>query len=177
MNQEFMQALEQIEKEKRVGKEILKEAIEAALVSAYKKNFGSSQNVDVSIEDETGDIRVYSKKTVVEEPENDFIEISLEEAGKISPTARLGDIIEFEVTPKNFGRIAAQTAKQVVVQRIREAERGIIYDEFINRENELVNGMVQRWEKNNVMIDLGRVEAVLPLPNRYPPRIIRRAVG
>lgn len=162
MNQEFMQALEQIEKEKGIGKEILKDAIEAALVSAYKKNFGTSQNVDVSIKEETGDIRVYSKKTVAKEPENDFTEISLEEAAKISPGAVEGDIVEIEVTPKNFGRIAAQTAKQVVVQRIREAERGIIYDEFINRENELVNGMVQRWEKSNVMIDLGRVEAVLP---------------
>ncbi len=162
MNQEFIQALEQIEKEKGIGMEVLKEAIEAALVSAYKKHFGSSHNVDVNIDAETGDIRVFSKKTVMEKPENDLTEISLRDAGKISPTAELGDIVDIEVTPKNFGRIAAQTAKQVVVQRIREAERGIIYDEFINRENELINGMTQRWEKNNVMIDLGRVEAILP---------------
>ena len=168
MNQEFMQALEQIEKEKGINKEILKEAIEAALVSAYKKNFGSSQNVDVSIVDETGDIKVFSKKMVVENPESNLTEINLEDARKLSPKAELGDIVEIEVTPKNFGRIAAQTAKQVVVQRIREAERGIIYDEFVNRENELVNGMIQRWEKSNVMIDLGRVEAVLPPTEQIP---------
>ena len=168
MNQEFMQALEQIEKEKGISKEVLKEAIEAALVSAYKKNFGSSQNVDVNIEDETGDIKVFSKKTVVENPDSTLTEISLEDARNISPKAQLGDILEIEVTPKNFGRIAAQTAKQVVVQRIREAERGIIYEEFVNRENELVNGMIQRWEKSNVMIDLGRVEAVLPPGEQIP---------
>ena len=168
MNQEFMQALEQIEKEKGISKEVLKEAIEAALVSAYKKNFGSSQNVDVSIMEETGDIKVFSKKTVVENPDNPLTEISLEDARSISPKAQLGDILEIEVTPKNFGRIAAQTAKQVVVQRIREAERGIIYEEFVNRENELVNGMIQRWEKSNVMIDLGRVEAVLPPGEQIP---------
>ncbi|MGI6698024.1 MAG: transcription termination/antitermination protein NusA [Clostridiales bacterium] len=168
MNQEFMQALEQIEKEKGISKEVLKEAIEAALVSAYKKNFGSSQNVDVNIMEETGDIRVFSKKTVVENPDSTFTEISLEDARNISPKAQLGDILEIEVTPKNFGRIAAQTAKQVVVQRIREAERGIIYEEFVNRENELVNGMIQRWEKSNVMIDLGRVEAVLPPGEQIP---------
>ncbi len=168
MNQEFMLALEQIEKEKGISKQILKEAIEAALVSAYKKNFGSSQNVNVSIGEETGDIKVFSQKTVVEVPECGLTEISLENAREISPTAQVGDTIDIEVTPKNFGRIAAQTAKQVVVQRIREAERGIIYDEFINRENELVNGMIQRREKNNVMIDLGRIEAVLPPTEQIP---------
>jgi N utilization substance protein A len=162
MNQEFIQALEQIEKEKGISKAVLIDAINAALVSAYKKNFGSSQNVEVSIDERTGDVKVISRKTVVEEPECSITDISLEEARLISPDIQLGETIEKEVTPKNFGRIAAQTAKQVVVQRIREAERGIIYEEFINRENELVNGMIQRREKNNIMIDLGRVEAVLP---------------
>lgn len=162
MNQEFMLALEQIAKEKGISKELLIEAINAALVSAYKKNFGSAQNVNVSINPETGDVKVFSRKTVVEKPENHLLEISLEEAREISPNYQIGDIVEVEVTPKNFGRIAAQTAKQVVVQRIREAERNVIYEEYINRENEIVNGMVQRWEKNNVMIDLGRTEAVLP---------------
>jgi N utilization substance protein A len=162
MNQEFMQALEQIEKEKGISKEVLVEAINAALVSAYKKNFGTAQNVNVTVDNKTGDVKVFSKKAVVEKPENDLTEISLEEAKRLSPKYDLGDVVEIEVTPKNFGRIAAQTAKQVVVQRIREAERGIIYDEYINRENELVNGVIQRWEKNNVMIDLGRTEAILP---------------
>jgi N utilization substance protein A len=162
MNQEFMQALEEIEKEKGISKEVLKEAIEAALVSAYKKNYGSAQNVEVSLDQESGYIKVVTKKTVVENPENSLTEISLEEARAISPKYSEGDVLDFEVTPKNFGRIAAQTAKQVVVQRIREAERGIIYEEYSNRENELVNGMIHRWEKGNIMIDLGRVEAILP---------------
>jgi N utilization substance protein A len=168
MNQEFMQALEQIEKEKGISKAVLIDAINAALVSAYKKNFGSSQNVDVSVDENTGDVRVVSRKTVVEVPECRHTEISLADAREISPEYQVGDVVENEVTPKNFGRIAAQTAKQVVVQRIREAERGIIYDEFVNRENELVNGMIQRREKNNVMIDLGRVEAVLPPTEQIP---------
>ncbi len=162
MNQEFMQALQQIEKEKGISKEILVDAINAALVSAYKKNFGSAQNVKVTIEPETGNVKVFSQKTVVDEIDNPLLEISKEEARTISPIYQIGDIVEVEVTPKNFGRIAAQTAKQVVVQRIREAERGVIFQEYMNRENEIVNGMVQRWEKNNVMIDMGRTEAVLP---------------
>ncbi|MBA1333903.1 MAG: Transcription termination protein NusA [Firmicutes bacterium] len=168
MNLEFIQALEQIEKEKGISKDVLIEAINAALISAYKKNYGTSQNVNVIVDNKTGDVKVFSKKEVVEHPENVLTDISLEEAKRISPKYELGDNVEIEVTPKNFGRIAAQTAKQVVVQRIREAERGIIYDEFINRENELVNGMVQRWEKNNVMIDLGRIEAVLPPAEQIP---------
>jgi len=163
MNQEFMKALEQIEKEKGISKEILVDAINAALVSAYKKNFGSAQNVNVNIESQTGDVKVFSQKAVVEEVENSLLEIGIDEAVAISPKYQLGDIVEIEVTPKNFGRIAAQTAKQVVVQRIREAERGVIYREYSNRENEILNGMVQRWEKSNVMIDLGKTEAVLPL--------------
>lgn len=168
MNLEFIQALEQIEKEKGISKDVLIEAINAALISAYKKNYGTSQNVNVIVDNKTGDVKVFSKKEVVEHPENELTDISLEEAKKISAKYELGDNVEIEVTPKHFGRIAAQTAKQVVVQRIREAERGIIYDEFINRENELVNGMVQRWEKNNVMIDLGRIEAVLPPAEQIP---------
>lgn len=168
MNQEFMQALEQIEKEKGISKAVLIDAINAALVSAYKKNFGSSQNVNVSIDENTGDFRVVSRKTVVETPECNFTEIGIEEARNISPGCKIGDVLEKEVTPKHFGRIAAQTAKQVVVQRIREAERSIIYDEFINRENELVNGMIQRRERSNIMIDLGRIEAVLPPSEQIP---------
>lgn len=162
MNQEFMQALEQIEKEKGISKKVLVDAINAALVSAYKKNFGSAQNVKVSIEPETGDVKVFSQKAVVEKSENLLMEIDVEDAKALSQNYQLGDVAEVEVTPKNFGRIAAQTAKQVVVQRIREAERGVIYQEYINRENEIVNGMIQRKDKNNVMIDMGRTEAVLP---------------
>lgn len=162
MNGEFLEAMDQIAKEKGVSKDLLFEAIDLALVSAYKKNFGTSQNVKVLIDRQSGEVEVYALQTVVEEVENDFLEISLEEAKKINRNYEIGDTIENKVTPRNFGRIAAQTAKQVVVQKIREAERGNIFDEYITRENELVTGLVQRKEKNNVYVDLGKTEAVLP---------------
>lgn len=163
MNGEFLEAMDQIAKEKGVSKDLLFEAIDLALVSAYKKNFGTSQNVKVLIDRQSGEVEVYALKTVVEEVENDFLEISLEDAKKINRNYEIGDTIENKVTPRNFGRIAAQTAKQVVVQKIREAERGNIFDEYITRENELVTGLVQRKEKNNVYVDLGKTEAVLPM--------------
>jgi N utilization substance protein A len=168
MNAEFIGALEQIEKEKQISKDILIEAIEAALISAYKRNFGSSQNVFVNIDRTSGEVRVYTKKKVVEVVENDLLEINLEEAHQISKKYDLDDYIDIEVTPKTFGRIAAQTAKQVVVQRIREAERGIIYDEFTNKENDILTGVVQRIEKKNVIVELGKIEAVLA-PNEQMP--------
>ncbi|OGO79165.1 MAG: transcription termination/antitermination protein NusA [Clostridiales bacterium GWB2_37_7] len=162
MNAEFLQAMEQIAKEKGISKDLLFEAIDLALVSAYKKNFGTAQNVKVLIEKQTGEVEVYALKTVVEVVESDLLEISLEEAKSINRNYELGDTVERKVTPRNFGRIAAQTAKQVVVQKIREAERGIIFDEYITRENELVTGLVQRKEKNNIYVDLGKTEGVLP---------------
>lgn len=168
MNAEFIGALEQIEKEKHISKEILIDAIEAALISAYKRNFGSSQNVYVNIDRITGEVRVFAKKKVVEIVENDLVEISVDEAQQISRKYDVDDYVEIEVTPRTFGRIAAQTAKQVVVQRIREAERGIIFDEFSNRENDIVTGVVQRNEKKNVMVQLGKIEAVLA-PNEQVP--------
>ncbi|MFZ5352036.1 MAG: transcription termination factor NusA [Bacillota bacterium] len=161
MNAEFLQAMDQIAKEKGISKDLLFEAIDVALVSAYKKNFGTAQNVRVAINRETGEVDVYAVKTVAEEVESDLLQVSLEEAKAINRNYKVGDIIEKKVTPRNFGRIAAQTAKQVVVQRIREAERGIIYDEYISRENEIVTGLIQRKEKNNVYIDLGKTEAVI----------------
>lgn len=164
MKSELLEALEQIEKEKGISKETLLEAIEAALITAYKKNFGSAQNVKITIDRENGNVHVYSRKQVVENVENELFEISLEEAKKIDPNYEISDIIEKEVTPKNFGRIAAQTAKQVVVQRIREAEREVIYEEFVNRESEIVTGTIQRINKGIVYINLGRTEAML-LPN------------
>ena len=161
MNAEFMQAFEQLGKEKGIAPEVLFEAIEAALISAYKRNFSSAQNVRVSLERTTGEIHVYARKNVVEEVKDDRLEIDLAEARLLDVRYELDDIVEIEVTPKNFGRIAAQTAKQVVVQRIREAERGIIYDEFSNRESDILNGIVQRIEQKNVYIDLGKAEAIL----------------
>lgn len=168
MSAELIHALEQLQKEKGIDKEILIEAIEAALISAYKRNFGASQNVKVTIDRETGDVRVFALKRVTAHPENDYLEISLDEAKKLNKKYDEEDIAEIEVTPKKFGRIAAQTAKQVVVQRIREAERGIIFDEFMNKESDIVTGIIQRSERKNVIIDLGKTEATLAPTEQTP---------
>ena len=168
MNAEFMQAFEELGKEKGIAPEILFDAIEAALISAYKRNFGSAQNVRVSLDRITGEIHVFARKIVVTELTEQHMEVSLAEAKEIDPRYEENDIIEIEVTPKDFGRIAAQTAKQVVVQRIREAERGIIYDEFSNRESDILTGIVQRIEQKNVFIDLGKAEAILAPTEQIP---------
>ena len=168
MSAELILALEQLEKEKGIEKEVLIEAIEAALISAYKRNFGSTQNVKIAFDANSGDVKVYALKKVTQRPINDLLEISLEEAKNISVKLEEDDVAEVEVTPKKFGRIAAQTAKQVVVQRIREAERGIIYDEYFNKESDIVTGIIQRTEKKNVIIDLGKTEAVLPPTEQTP---------
>lgn len=170
MNKEFIQAIEDLEKEKHISKEILLEAIESALVSAYKKNYGTSQNVRVDIDQESGDINVYMRMDVVadEDLEDDLTQISLEEALEIDPRYEVGDIVEYQVTPRDFGRIAAQTAKQVVVQRIREAERGMVFDNFISRQGELVTGTVQRISNETMFINVGNTEGILS-PNEQVP--------
>ena len=168
MNQDFMPALEAIEKEKGIKKDTLFEAIEAALISAYKRNFSSSHNVKVNINRETGEMRVYSCLNVVDKVTNPHHEIHIEEARKKDPLYKLGDVVELEVTPKNFGRIAAQTAKQVVIQRIREAERDLIYEEYIDREEDIVTGLIQRFEQKNVIINLGKTEAILAPSEQMP---------
>ncbi|HHW70470.1 MAG TPA: transcription termination/antitermination protein NusA [Clostridiales bacterium] len=168
MNGEFLGAINQISSEKDIDKEVLLEAIEAALVSAYKKNFGTAQNVRVNIDRETGAVKVYALRKVVEQPKDEFLEISLEEARKFDKNYKLGDFFEQEVTPKNFGRIAAQNAKQVVVQRIREAERLSIYEKFLAKEHEIVTGIVQRIEKKNIFVDLNKTEGLLPASEQMP---------
>jgi N utilization substance protein A len=173
VNAEFMQAFEQLAKEKGIAAEVVFDAVEAALISAYKRNFGSAQNVRVSLDRTTGEIHVYARKTVVETAEDSRLEISLAEARKMDARYELEDVVELEVTPKNFGRIAAQTAKQVVVQRIREAERGIVYEEFSNRESDIVTGIVQRIEQKNVFIDLGKAEAILAPSEQIPGEIYK----
>ncbi len=162
MNGDFIDALHEIEKEKGISKEIIFDALESALISSYKKNFGSAQNVLVEMDRESGKVKVYATKDVVEDVDNPYLDISLEEAKAISENHQLGDVIRVEITPKDFGRIAAQTAKQVVIQRIKDAERDVIFDEFINRENEIITGQIQRIAKNNVYIDLGKTEGILP---------------
>ncbi|MCK9443610.1 MAG: transcription termination factor NusA [Tissierellaceae bacterium] len=162
MNGDFINALLEIEKDRGISKEIIFDALESALISSYKKNFGASQNAEIEIDKETGKVKVLALKEVVEAIENEYLEIDLYDAKQIDSKYEIGDIVKIEITPRDFGRIAAQTAKQVVMQRIRDAERDVIFDEFINRENEIITGMVQRISKNNVFIDLGKTEGVLP---------------
>jgi N utilization substance protein A len=168
MSAELIHALDQLEKEKGIEKEILIEAIEAALISAFKRNFGSTQNVKIYIDRDTGDVKVFALKRVTAHPESDMLDISLEEARKLNDKYEEEDMAEIEVTPKKFGRIAAQTAKQVVVQRIREAERGIIFDEYYNKEGDIVTGIIQRSERKNVIIDLGKTEATIGPSEQTP---------
>ncbi|AYF54808.1 transcription termination/antitermination protein NusA [Clostridium botulinum C] len=171
MNAEFIEALREIVKEKGIEEQLLFDTVEDALVSAYKKNYakvgGNSQNVKVTIDRENGEIHVYAQKRIEEDPLT-INEISLEEAREINPKYEMGDIVDLEVTPKSFGRIAAQTAKQVVIQRIKEAERKVIYNEFIAKEFDIITGTVIRKDKGNVFVDLEKTEAVLG-PNEQIP--------
>jgi len=168
MNKDLFAAIESLEKEKGISKEVLFEALEVALVSAYKRNFQSAPAVRVDLDRDTGEITVFSQLKVVEEVESDQQEVNLYEARVYDPHCQIGDIVEMEVTPKEFGRIAAQTAKQVVIQRIREAERELIYESFVDRTEEIITGLVRRFEQRNVIIDLGRTEAVLPVNEQIP---------
>ena len=163
MNEELLSALADLCKEKGIDKEVILDALEAALVAAYKRNFASAQNVDVQLDRTTGQISVYAQKEVVDEVYDDQLEISLDDAKKLSGAYEIGDIVNIEVTPRNFGRIAAMTAKQVVTQRIREAERGIIYSEYTQKENDIVTGKIERKERGNLFVDIGKIEAMLPL--------------
>ncbi|GEN30465.1 N utilization substance protein A [Cerasibacillus quisquiliarum] len=162
MNSQLFDAIDALAKEKGIEKETLLEALEAALISAYKKNFKSATNVRVELDEEKGTMQIFSRKTVVEEVEDEQQEVTLEEAQSIDPNYELGDVIEVKVTPKDFGRIAAQAAKQVVTQRVREAERGVIYNEYIDREEDVMTGIIQRHDSRFVYVDLGKIEAKLP---------------
>lgn len=169
MNLELLRALDQIEEEKGIGKDVIIDAIEAALLSAYKKNFGATaQSMRIEMDRTTAEMRAYQVRTVVEDVDDPTLQIGLAQVREWDPTAQVGEMVEVEVTPKDFGRIAAQTAKQVVVQRLREAEREMVYKEFRDREGDIVTGTVQRIERKNVFLDLGRIEAVLPPPEQIP---------
>jgi len=173
MNQEFIGALKEIVKDKGISEDLLFTTIEDALVAAYKKNYAgptsSAQNVKVTIDRESGEIHVYSQKIVVEEVFDNVTEIGLEEAQEIKPTYDLDDVVDFEVTPKNFGRVAAQLAKGVVTQRIREAERSIIYNEYKEKEYDIITGTVLREDKGNVFVNIGKLETAIG-PNEQIPR-------
>jgi len=167
-NKELIQAMEDLEKEKGMTKEYLLSSIEAALITAYKKNFDSIENVKVVMDEKTGEIHVYALLEVVEEVEDSKTQIHIEQANEISKKYAVGDILDKEIIPREFGRIAAQTAKQVIVQKIREAERDLVYTEFDNKKGEIISGLVQKVDANIVVLDLGRLEAVMPLKEQIP---------
>lgn len=163
MNKEFIIALEELEKSKNVDKKIILEALEKALVKSYQKNYDNNENVDVNIDDETGEIEVYSLKNVVDEVNDPIAEISKTKAREIDSKLDLGDICRVKIAPKNFGRVAAQTARNIVLQKIRDAQRDSVYSEYLDRANEIITGVVQREDKYNVYINLDKIEGVIPL--------------
>ncbi len=165
---EFLLALDEIEKTKGIDKEELIEAVEAALISAYKKDNNGGINVKVIIDRVTGELKVYSQKEVVETVEDEILHMSLAEARKINPAYEPGDIVDIEINPKGFGRMAAQNAKQLILQRIKEAERNKIYDTFIERKDELVTGTISRVERNDVYIAIDKYEAVMNQAHQLP---------
>ncbi|EHI98490.1 NusA antitermination factor [Clostridium sp. DL-VIII] len=172
MNEEFVGALKELVKEKGISEDLLFTTIQDAMVAAYKKNYANAntnaQNVKVNIDRETGEIHVYAQKTVVDEVYDDVTEISLEEAKEMNPKSEADDVINLEVTPKNFGRVAAQLAKQVVTQRIKEAERNIIYDDYKEKEFDIITGTILRKDKGMVFVNLGKLEGVIG-PNEQIP--------
>lgn len=165
---DFIKAVDNIVKEKGIKPDVVFEAMELALTAAYKKNFDGDQNVKVEINRDNGIIKVYSYRTIVEEVEDDIFEISLEDAKKIDPTKELGDTIDTEVTPKDFGRVAASTAKQVIIQKIREAERNSIMEEYGDKQDELMIGTVALEDTDNYFVDLGRMNGILPKKDLIP---------
>lgn len=168
MNKEFFEALEELSIEKGINKDYLLDAIETALITAYKKNFNAEENVKIVIDEKNAIIKVYSIKEVCEEVFDPAIEISLDDARKIDKKVQMGDTVEVEITPRDFGRIAAQTAKQVIVQKIREAEREIVYTEYSDRQGEIVSGLIQKVDKNVVIVDLGRLEGIMTANEQIP---------
>ncbi len=169
MNKDILNALWELEKEKGIPKDVVLDAIKSALETGYKKNFSKATNFSVDIDNVTGEYKLYQNKTVVENVENKNLEISQEEAKFIDPKSQLGDIVKIEIKPKkDFGRIAAQTARQVILQKIREAERESIFSEFYGRESDIVTGIVQRENKGNIFVDLGKIEGILTVNEQIP---------
>ncbi len=170
---DFAVAFNQICSERSLDREVVLEALEVALLTAYKKDFGSSQNVTAKIDPETGQARLYTAKEVVEEVQDERFEISLAKAKRVNEDAELGELVMIENTPEHFGRIAAQTAKQVILQRIREAERDALFSSYVEREGELINGTVQNIMPQGVTLNLGRTEALLPRSQQIPGEYYR----
>ena len=170
MSKELLSAIEFLGKEKGVSADVIFDSLEAVLITAYKKEPGANGDAEVRLNRETGEYKIIAPKTVVADDavENPETEIALTAAKKLDEDYAAGDVISVNVTPKNFGRIAAQAAKQVMIQRLREAERSIVYDEFSNRTDDIITGIIQRIEQKNVYIDLGKAEAILPVSEQIP---------
>lgn len=166
---ELIMAMDELEKTNGIDKDFLMQSIESALVVAYKRNFDcNDENVKVILDKNDGQMHVYQEKDIVEKVENDKKEISLEEAKKINNNYNIGDKVEFEIMPKEFGRIAAQTARQVITQKIREASRDVIFTEFADKKGEIITGLVQKADGGAVIMDLGRIEGIMPKKEQVP---------
>ena len=158
-----MLALDELEKDKNIDKGVILEALEKALIKSYQKNYDNAENVDVVVDKETGNIEVFALRTVVDEVNDNVNEISLKEANEIDKELGIGDVARIKIAPKNFGRVAAQTARNIVIQKIRDAQRDSVYGEYLDRENEMITGTIQREDKYNVYINLDKIEGVVPL--------------
>lgn len=168
MKNDFLVAITQLCNDRGLSKEVVIQAVEQALVSAYKRNFGGGQNITAQIDPATGKVKIFALKTVVDEVRDRRLEISLPDARAYDPMAQVGTTIQIESTPDDFGRIAAQAAKQVIMQRIREAERDTLYTQFADRENEVVHGTVHKIDAQNITVSLGKIEALLPRAEQIP---------
>ena len=168
MNNDFMLALDELRKEKGLDKATILDALKKALIKSYQKNYDNQENVDVIIDEESGKIEVFALKNVVEKVEDSISEISLKDAKKINSTYNIGDVARIELTPKNFGRVAAQTARNIVIQKIRDAQRDSLYGEYIERSNEMITGLIQRSDNYNLYVNLDKIEGVVPLKEQVP---------
>lgn len=168
MNKDFMLALDELCKDKNVDKEVILEALEKALVKSYQKNYDNQDNVDIVVDHETGEIGVYALKDVVEEVEDNIKEISLKDAKETDAALEVGDVARIKLVPKNFGRVAAQTARNIVIQKIRDAQRESLFGDYLDRENELITGQIQRVDKYNVYVNLDRIEGIVPIKEQVP---------
>lgn len=168
MNNDFMLALDELCKEKNLDKETILDALQKALIKSYQKNYDNEENVDVIIDEDTGQIEVFALKEVVDEVDDTITEISLKDALEENSSYHLGDIARIKLTPKNFGRVAAQTARNIVIQKIRDAQRDSLYGEYIERANEMITGTIQRQDKYNVYVNLDKIEGVVPIKEQVP---------
>jgi len=164
MNEEFILALEELGKDKNIDKDVILDALEKALVKSYQKNYDNAENVDVIVDKQTGDIEVFALREVVDDVNDNINEISLKEAKEeVDSNLEIGDVARIKIAPKNFGRVAAQTARNIVIQKIRDAQRDSVYGEYLERENEMITGTIQRQDNYNLYVNLDKIEGIVPL--------------